>query len=80
MELQHPLRLVGYDERPLPKRVLGRHASRAAIGVTAERLDAAERKHEAPGGVAPVGTERHRACDIEGRYDPARCPQANRIP
>src|SRR5262249_11791266 len=43
------------------------------------RLDAAEREHEAAGGIAPVGAERRRARDIEGRNDLAARPDSDAV-
>ena len=43
----------------LRRRVLRRNARRAVVGVAAQRLDAAEREHEAARRIAPVGAERH---------------------
>ena len=60
VELVHPGRLVGHDERPLQPLVLGGDADGAPVGVTALRLDASDGEHEPAGGVAPVGAERHR--------------------
>ena len=42
--------------------------------MAAQRLDAAEREHEAAGGIAPVGAQRHRARDVEGGDDLAAAP------
>ena len=61
VEVVDALGLVGDDQRALAQRVLRRDAGRAAVGVAALRLDAAEREHEAARRVAPVGAERQRA-------------------
>src|SRR3546814_3860890 len=37
--------------------------------MTGERLDAADREHEAPPRIGPVGAERHYRGDIEGADD-----------
>ena len=50
-------------------RVLRGDAGRTAIGVAAQRLDTAQREHEAARRIAPVGAERHGAGDIEGGRD-----------
>src|SRR5262249_17538707 len=52
VKLAHPNRLVVDDESPLAPQILGGHAGRATIGMTGLRLDAAQRKHEAAGGIA----------------------------
>src|SRR5581483_6687816 len=69
MEVGDPLHLVGHDECALAARVLCRYAGRAAVGMARLRLDAAYGEHEAARGIAPVGTERHRADDVEGGDD-----------
>src|SRR5262249_949993 len=59
--------------------VLGRHPGRAAVGVAALGLDAAEREHEAARGVAPVGAERHGARNVEGGDDLAARADADAL-
>ena len=61
VEIADALGLVLDDERARAGRVLRRDAGRAAVGVAAQRLDAAEREHEAARGIAPVGAERQGA-------------------
>src|SRR3546814_3373204 len=64
-------------------RVLGGDTGGAMVGVAAQRLDAAEREHEAARGVAPVRAHRHGAGDVEGagdlagRADPDAVAQAD---
>ena len=70
--LMHALGLVRHHQRLLARRVLCRHAGRAAVGVALLRLDAAQRKHEAACSVAPVGTHCQRASHVERRDDLAR--------
>src|SRR6266446_6422180 len=57
--------LVVDHESPLAPRILRRDAGWATVGMTGLRLDAAQRKHEATGCIAPVGSERQQAGDIE---------------
>ncbi len=64
-----PRELVGDVERAVAGRILCGDAGRAAVGVAAQRLDAAERKHEAARRIAPVGADRHRARKVEGGGD-----------
>src|SRR5438045_3521818 len=59
-------RLVGHDQRLLAALILRRDAGRAMIGMAALRLDAADREHESPRRIRPVGAERHDAREIEG--------------
>lgn len=61
------------NETPLARLVLRRNTNRAAIRMTLLTLQAAERKHKAARGIAPVRTERHRNGDVEPRHNfPAR--------
>src|SRR5262245_13657472 len=69
VEIRDPLQLVRHHQGALAAAVLSCHAGRATVGSAAVELDAAEREHEAAGGIAPVSAERHRARDIEGRND-----------
>src|SRR5262244_2116427 len=72
--------LVVDHEGPLAPRVLRRDAGWATVGMTGLRLDAAQRKHKAAGCIAPIGSERQQARDIEtGHHPPARA-QANGLP
>src|SRR6516225_4634096 len=64
--------LVVDHEGPLAPRILRRDAGWATVGMTGLRLDAAQRKHEAPGCIAPVGSERQQARDIEAGHHPPR--------
>ena len=72
--------LVGHVQLLPALRVLRGDAGRAAVGVAALRLDAAEREHETARGVAPVRAQRQRARDVEragdhlaGRADADAC-------
>ena len=69
VEVGHPHRLAVRVQRRLPVRVLGGDAGRAAVGVAALRLDAAQREHEAARRIAPVRAHRHRAGDVERAGD-----------
>src|SRR5262249_22138895 len=67
--------LVVDHEGPLAPRILRRDAGWATVGMTGWRLDAAQRKHKAAGCIAPIGSERQQARDIEtGHHPPARAP------
>jgi hypothetical protein len=57
--------LVGHHQRLLAFAVLRGDSGRAGAGVAVLGLDAAQRKHEAAGRIAPVGTQRHHARDVE---------------
>src|SRR3569623_3387048 len=61
--------LVLAHARAATARILGRDASRAAVGVAAQRLDAAQCKHEAARGIAPVRAKRHRPRYVESSRD-----------
>src|SRR3546814_67353 len=61
VELEHARGLVRGVELAPALRVLGGDAGGATVGVAAQRLDAAEREHEAARGVAPVRAHRHGA-------------------
>src|SRR5262245_30979792 len=72
--------LVVNNEGPLAPRILRRDSGWATVGMTGLRLDAAQRKHKAAGCIAPIGSERQQARDIEtGHHPPARA-QANGLP
>ncbi len=60
-----PHDLVRHHQRAVARRVLGGHAGGAAVGVTAQRLNTAQGKHETARGIAPVRAKRHGACEIE---------------
>src|SRR3546814_7855381 len=60
-------------------RVLGRYAGRALIVVATARLGAAQRKHEGPRRVAPVGTDGKRSRHVERRGDFAGRANADAI-
>jgi hypothetical protein len=79
VEVADPHRLVGRHQRPLAQRVLRRDAGRAAVGVAALRLDAADREHEAARRVRPVGAEREHAGDVEGADDLATGADADAL-
>src|SRR5262249_45025062 len=64
--------LVVNHEGPLAPRILRRASGWATVGMTGLRLDAAQRKHKAAGCIAPIGSERQQARDIENRSPPAR--------
>src|SRR3954466_1914354 len=51
-----------HHERALQPLVVRRHAGRAGVLVAAQRLDAAEREHEAARGVDEVGADAQRPC------------------
>src|SRR5581483_6122967 len=57
MEIVDAFGLVGDVKGARAARILRGHAGRAAIGVATERLDAAEREHEAARRIAPIGAE-----------------------
>ena len=69
MKIGNTLQFVRDDQRTLTRAILGGDTGWAAIGMAALRLDAAQREHEPAGGIAPVGSERHCACNIERRGD-----------
>ncbi|HIG16091.1 MAG TPA: DNA mismatch repair endonuclease MutL, partial [Candidatus Handelsmanbacteria bacterium] len=58
LEIGHPGRLVGDHQTALPVGVLRRHTGGAQIVMAAFGLHAAQRQHERPGRVAPVGAQR----------------------
>jgi hypothetical protein len=72
VEICDALGFVGHNKRALAQRILGGNAHGATVRMAALRLDAANGKHEAAGGIAPIGTQRHGACDIE-RADDLAC-------
>ena len=69
MKIGNALQFVRDDQRALTRAILSRDAGWAAVGMAALRLDAAQREHEPAGGIAPVGSKRHCACNIERRGD-----------
>ena len=69
MKLVHALGFGRHHECALTQHVLSGHACRAGAGVTALRLNAAEREHEAARRIAPVRAHRHRLCDVERSDD-----------
>ena len=79
MELMHTGGFVGHVEFAPARRVLRGDARRAAAGVTALRLDTAQREHEAARGVAPVRAHRERARDIERTGDAPRRADAHTV-
>ena len=66
MKMVDALGLLRHHQCPLALRILCRYPDRAAIGVTALGLDAADREHEAARGVAPVSAHCHGADNVEG--------------
>src|SRR6516225_4002426 len=72
VKLAHASGLVVDHEGPLAPRILRRDAGWATVGMTGLRLDAAQREHEAAGCIAPVGSERQQARDIEAGHHPPR--------
>src|SRR3954468_10212804 len=68
----HAVNLERHIERARPRRVLGRDAGRAAVVVAAQRLDAAEREHEAARRITVVRADRHGPRHVEGGGDLAR--------
>ena len=58
-------RLVRDVEAVPAARVLRGDPGRAAVGMAGQRLDAAQREHEAPCRIAPVGAKREVAGDVE---------------
>src|SRR3546814_4906386 len=59
VEIINTVGLVAHNKRTLTYRILGRDPRRTLVGMTGERLDAADREHEAPPRIGPVGAERH---------------------
>ena len=72
MKVRNPWRFVVHDERTLSNGVLCGYTRGATPRVTGLGLDAANRKHEGACAVAPISTERHDACHVEGRNDFSR--------
>ena len=79
MEIGDACRLVGDDKGAGAHGILCRNAGRTHIGMTGLRLDTAKRKHETACGIAPIGTQRHCARNIESCRNLAACPNANAI-
>src|SRR3546814_1068809 len=48
VEIINTVGLVAHNKRTLTYRILGRDPRRTLVGMTGERLDAADREHEAP--------------------------------
>src|ERR1700692_2727591 len=69
MIIVNPFELVRHHQRPSAAWILRGYAGRTAVGMTAQRLDAAEREHEAARRIAPVRADRHRARHVEGGRD-----------
>ena len=61
MKLEHPLRLIGHNQRTLTQWVLCRNTGRAAVRMATHRLDTSQGKHETSRCVTPIGTERQGA-------------------
>src|SRR6516225_5703550 len=80
VKLAHARGLVVDHEGPLAPRVLRRDAGWATIGMTGLRLNAAQREHEAAGCIAPIGSRRQQARDIESGHHPPARAQANGLP
>src|SRR5215472_741174 len=57
------------DQGALPEGVLGCHSCWALVRMATQRLDAAEREHEAARRVAPVGAKSHDPDHVEGGDD-----------
>ena len=62
----HPLRLVGRVEAALQPRVVGGDAGGTGVPVALQRLDAAEREHEAAGAIDEIGAGAQRPGDSAG--------------
>ena len=60
---------VADDQRALARRILGGDSGRAVVGVARLGLNASKRKHETAARIAPVGTKRHDAGNVEGGGD-----------
>jgi hypothetical protein len=71
--------LVRNNQCAVAREILCRHAGRTAVGMAAERLNAAEREHEAPRRIAPVGAERHGARNIEAGRNLTRGTDADAV-
>ena len=69
MEAPNTFRFVGDGNGSLATCVLCRNTRRATICVARLRLDAAEGKHEATTGVAPVRTQREGSRNVERSDD-----------
>ena len=74
-EIRDAVGLVRHVERAPAQEVLSRDASRTTVGVARERLNAAEREHEAASAVAPLRAKLHRPRDVEAAHDLARDPE-----
>ena len=74
-----PLELVRHHQCAAARWILRGDSGRAAIGVTVQRLNAAEREHEAARRIAPVGAERHGAGDVETGRDLAGCSDLDSV-
>src|SRR3546814_8635495 len=65
VELEHARGLVPGVELAPAFRILGGDAGGAMVGVAAQRLDAAEREHEAARGVAPVRRSEEHTSELQ---------------
>ena len=65
MKIVNTLRFVGNDKRALADRVLSCDTGRTRACVAMLSLNTPNRKHEAPSGITPVRTQRHRPSDIK---------------
>jgi len=79
VEVKYPLGLVRYHQCTLAQRILRGHAGGAAVGVAALTLDAADGKHEATGGIGPIGTDGQYAGNIKGADDLAAGTQLDLV-
>ena len=73
-EIRDAAGLVRHVERPPAQEVLSRDASRTTVGVARDRLNAAEREHEAASAVAPLRAKLHLPRDVEAAHDLALDP------
>ena len=62
----HPLSLVGYHQALLQIRVVGGDAGRAGVAIALQRLNTAERKHEATGTHHHIGAHAQRPGHLPG--------------
>ena len=80
MKVENPLCLVRNNQRTLSQWILGGNAHRTSVRVAGQRLDATERKHEAPSGVGPISTECHDGSNIKGADNLACRADLNPLP
>src|SRR3546814_19143067 len=66
VEIINTVGLVAHNKRTLTYRIRGRDPRRTLVGMTGERLAAADPDHEAPPRIGPDGAERPYRGDIEG--------------